>query len=52
MIEGITVDSSCKGLDQLPEIGFTIDGTYYPLQPKDYVLQVTQLGQTECLLGI
>jgi cathepsin D len=52
LISGITVDSGCKNLDQLPEIGFTLDGQYYPLAPEDYVLKVTQLGQTECLLGI
>ena len=52
LIAGITVDSSCKGLDKLPEIGFTLDDQYYPLAPSDYVLKVTELGQTECLLGI
>lgn len=52
MIEGITVAKDCSGLDQLPEIAFTIDGTKYPLAPEDYVLQVTQGKQTQCLLGI
>jgi hypothetical protein len=52
LIAGITVDSSCKGLDALPDIGFTMDGQHYPLTAKDYVLQVTELGQTQCLLGI
>ena len=52
LIAGITVDSGCKNLDSLPDIGFTMDGQHYPLTAKDYVLQVTQLGQTECLLGI
>lgn len=52
MIEGITVAQDCSGIESLPEISFTIDGTTYPLAPEDYVLQVTQLGKTECLLGI
>mmetsp|Transcript_7433 Transcript_7433/g.12561 ORF Transcript_7433/g.12561 Transcript_7433/m.12561 type:complete len:362 (-) Transcript_7433:101-1186(-) len=52
MIEGITVSADCSNLDSLPEISFTMDGTEYPLSAKDYVLQVTQLGKTECLLGI
>lgn len=52
LINGITVDASCKNLDSLPEIGFTIDGQHYPLAPSDYVLKVTELGQSECLLGI
>ena len=52
LIEGITVAQDCSGIDSLPTITFTFDGTDYPLSAKDYVLQVSQLGQTECLLGI
>lgn len=52
LIDGITVKQDCSGLDSLPNISFTIDSQTYELTPKDYVLQVSQLGQTECLLGI
>jgi hypothetical protein len=52
MIEGITVKSDCSNLASLPEIGFTIDEQYYPLAATDYVLQVEQLGQKQCILGI
>jgi cathepsin D len=46
------VKQDCSNLNQLPELAFTIDGTTYPLGPEDYVLQVSALGQTECMLGI
>ena len=52
LIDGITVDKSCTGLDALPNLTFTLDDHDYVLTPNDYVLQVTQLGQTQCLLGI
>jgi len=52
LIEGITVNSDCSGVDALPDITFTIDDTDYVLQAKDYVLSVTDQDQTECVLGI
>jgi len=52
LIDGISVEQDCSNLDSLPEIGFNFDGTDYALSPSDYVLQVTQLGKTECLLGV
>lgn len=52
LIDGIKVNADCSGLDSLPDLTFTIDSTDYALTAKDYVLQVTQLGKTECLLGI
>jgi len=52
IIEGITVNSTCDGIDALPTITFQLDGVDYPLEPKDYVLSVTALGQTECVLGV
>jgi len=44
MIKGISVNSDCSNLDQLPELGFTIDQQYYPLAAKDYVLEIDQAG--------
>merc|ERR1711881_215537 len=52
LISGITVSKDCSGLDSLPELTFTIDAHDYILAPSDYVLKVSELGATECLLGI
>jgi len=52
LIDGIKVRRTCAGVDKLPTLSFTIDGTEYPLTPEDYVLKITQDGTTECLLGI
>lgn len=52
LINGISVKSDCSNKRDLPGISFTFDGIEYPLTSDDYVLQVTQLGKTECLLGI
>ena len=52
MIEGITVNDDCTGLAGLPDIAFTFDETEYVLTSDDYVLKVTQGGQTECVLAI
>jgi hypothetical protein len=52
LIDGIKVNTDCSGLDSLPTITFTIDDQDYPLAPSDYVLKVTEGGQSECLLGI
>ena len=52
LIEGITVEQDCSNLDSLPDITFTFDTTDYVLTAQDYVVQVTQAGQTQCLMGI
>lgn len=52
LIEGISVDMDCSNIDSLPEVTFTIDNVDYSLSAKDYVLQVSAMGQTECVLGI
>jgi len=45
-----TVD--CSKISQMPTLSFTIAGKAFPLEGSDYVLQITQAGQTECLLGM
>merc|ERR1712072_1270463 len=40
----------CSKISTLPTLDITIGGKPFPLDGKDYVLQVTSLGQTECLL--
>jgi len=41
----------CAALDQMPSVTFTIAGKDFTLDAKDYVLKVTQFGQTSCLSG-
>jgi hypothetical protein len=52
MLKGITVNANCSNISSLPEIGFTIDEQYYPLAGTDYVLQIEQAGQKQCVLGL
>jgi hypothetical protein len=52
LIKDISVKKDCSNLDDLPTMTFTIDGTDYELDAKDYVLQLTQAGQTQCMLGV
>lgn len=52
LIEGIVVDQTCVGIDALPDITFTFDSTDYVLKAADYVVQVTEFGVTQCLMGI
>lgn len=52
LIEGITVNQDCSGLDTLPTITFQIDNIDYVLHPEDYVLKVTQGSDTECVLAV
>ena len=42
----------CNLIDSLPLLTFTIGGQKYELSGKDYVLQVTQFGVTQCISGI
>lgn len=46
LIKGIRVKKDCSNIDSLPTMTFTIDGTDYELDAKDYVLQITQAGET------
>ncbi len=40
LINGIKVNEDCSGVDQLPNLTWTIDGIDYILTPNDYVLAV------------
>merc|ERR1712113_1108913 len=52
LIDGIKVHRLCRGIEDLPDITFTMDGIDYVLTWEDYVVQVTQDDQTQCIMGI
>jgi len=41
----------CNAIDSLPEIDFVLNGMPFTLTGRDYVLEITQLGQTQCISG-
>jgi cathepsin D len=50
-IDGEGIFPSCDVINTLPDVQIVINSITYTLTPKDYVLQVTSLGKTECLSG-
>jgi len=50
--KGIPTAPDCSTISSLPNIDFKFGTDTYTLTPQDYILQVTELGQTECVLGI
>jgi hypothetical protein len=46
------VEQDCSNIDELPNIDFIFDGITYSLSPRDYVLEITLFGSTECMAGI
>ncbi|KAF6211536.1 hypothetical protein GE061_012049 [Apolygus lucorum] len=41
----------CNSIDTLPNITFAINGVEHTLEPKDYVIKVTVLFQSQCISG-
>jgi len=41
----------CSTIDSLPTVTFTIAGKQFELTGQDYILKVSQLGQTQCISG-
>lgn len=52
LIAGITVNEDCSGVENLPNLTWTIDGLDYTLTPNDYVLAVEQGGDKQCVMGV
>lgn len=46
-----TVDSTCAGIENLPNVTVTIGGDDYVLTPEDYILKATLFGKTQCVVG-
>jgi cathepsin D len=44
--------ADCSQIPQMPTLTFSISGTSFELTGDDYVLKITQMGVTECLLGM
>ena len=41
----------CNSIDSLPDINFMLNGQPFALTGRDYVLEITQQGQTQCISG-
>jgi len=44
-----TVD--CEDIPRMPNLDFVIEGKAFTLTPQQYILQISQMGQTECISG-
>lgn len=47
-----TVNEDCSNIDTLPDIDFFFDGIQYNLSPRDYVIEITLFGNTQCMAGV
>jgi len=41
----------CKKIPTMPNVDFTINGVKFTLTANDYVVQMTELGETSCISG-
>ena len=41
----------CDALSKLPNVEITLAGKVYTLTPKDYVLEIDQGGEKQCISG-
>eukprot|EP01101_Sappina_pedata_P002927 TRINITY_DN1313_c0_g1_i1.p3 TRINITY_DN1313_c0_g1~~TRINITY_DN1313_c0_g1_i1.p3 ORF type:complete len:393 (+),score=196.49 TRINITY_DN1313_c0_g1_i1:1449-2627(+) len=51
IVNGEGIFPSCDVLKTLPDVAFVISGTTFTLKPTDYVLQIDNDGETECMSG-
>ncbi|XP_014251960.1 aspartic proteinase A2-like [Cimex lectularius] len=42
---------NCANVTNLPQLNFILNNTMYSLEPKDYILEVANNGQSSCLVG-
>jgi cathepsin D len=47
LIEKLKVDENCRGITDLPELTFVLDGRSYNLMAEEYVMSVTDDGAEE-----
>ena len=52
MIKGIEVSKDCSNLSTLPNLTWTIDSIDYTLTPSEYVLEVDQMGESQCVMAV
>lgn len=52
LIEGITVESDCSGIESLPDVFLTFNDVTYTLSYEDYVLKVGSEDAPQCVMGI
>lgn len=45
------VASDCSNIDSLPNVDIVLNSKAFTLTPKDYVINVTAFGQSECIAG-
>ena len=41
----------CEALSTMPDVEITLAGKVYTLTPKDYVLEIDQGGEKQCISG-
>jgi cathepsin D len=41
----------CKKIPTMPNVDFKLNGVTFTLTPNDYVIQMTELGETSCISG-
>jgi len=51
IIDRAHVASDCSNINELPNIDLVLNGKAYTLTPKDYVLNVTAFGASQCTTG-
>jgi cathepsin D len=44
IIDALNIDENCKGLRDLPNLTFVLDGVHYDLDANDYVMKIDQEG--------
>ncbi|KNC50758.1 cathepsin D [Thecamonas trahens ATCC 50062] len=48
----VTVNQDCSGIESNPSLTVTIEKQAFTITPDQYVVKLSQQGQTQCILGI